>query len=246
MNRGGGLQPPRPNQPAMTTAPPSSLSAALAVFGQLLSYPTPDFNQTVTQALDAVDSLHLPAFRNAIDALNHDEREELYTATFDVNPRCVPYVSIHLFGEENFKRGEFMAALHSQYEQAGFECGGELPDHLAVLLRYAATLGEPARRELVEFCLLGPLARIIQALPGDHPYRLSLDAVDETLRNHYPGIEAPLSPLEQMRQHGICPTVSDGCNCGPVAGSIVDGPGDVDSPAEAGAPFLSPRSTLTV
>ena len=197
---------------------------ALALLGRLLSYPTANFDEVLALAAESVDSLHMLAFRNVIDLLTHEEREELYTATFDVTPRCVPYASIHLFGEENFKRGEFMAALHNQYEQVGFDTCGELPDHLADLLRYASTLAEPARRELVEFCMLRPLEKIIQSLPEDHPYLHVLNAVDETLRAHYPGIEAPLSPLDQMRQHGICPTVSDGCNCGP----IVDGPGDID------------------
>jgi nitrate reductase delta subunit len=243
----------------MTSAPPITHThgASLALLGRLLAYPGADFDEILAQAQETLDSLPLLAFRSALAALTPDEREELYTDTFDVTPRCVPYVSIHLFGEENFKRGEFMAALQSQYEQAGFDSGGELPDHLAVLLRYAATLAEPARRELVEFCLLGPLAKISQALPDDHPYRFVLEAVDETLREHYPGIEAPLSPLEQMRQHGICPTVSDGCNCGPVSPPIIDGPGDPDGartsvrsiPSEdptrtkVRAPFHSPRST---
>jgi nitrate reductase assembly molybdenum cofactor insertion protein NarJ len=212
-----------------TTDATTRIDTALAVLGRLLSYPMADFDDVLDLAKESVDSLHLLAFRNAINPLTHDEREELYTATFDVTPRCVPYASIHLFGEENFKRGEFMAALHSQYEQVGFDTFGELPDHIAVLLRYASTLGEPARRELVEFCMLRPLEKITQSLPEDHPYLHILNAADETLRAHYPGIEAPLSPLDQMRQHGICPTVSDGCNCGPVSTPIIDGPDDIET-----------------
>jgi hypothetical protein len=133
--------------------------------------------------------------------------------------------------------------LHSQYEQIDFDTFGELPDHIAVLLRYSSMLCEPARRELVEFCMLRPLEKITQSLPEGHPYLHILHAVDETLRNHYPGIETPLSPLEQMRQHGICPTVSDGCNCGPVSTPIIDGPRDLDSPAETSAP-ISTTSTF--
>lgn len=254
MNRGDSIAAVPP--PAMTSAPsnipaPPGLDTALAVLGRLLEYPGPDFDGFLAHARDTVDSLALVAFCDTIAPLDHDQREELYTATFDVTPRCVPYASIHLFGEENFKRGEFMAALHQQYELAGFTTGGELPDHVAVLLGYAATLGESARRELVEFCLLGPLGKIAAALAEDHPYRFLLDAVDETLRAAYPGIQAALSPVEQMRQHGVCPTVSDGCHCGP----IVDGPLDdgapasagvttQDRPAEAGAPILPTHSTL--
>lgn len=213
-------------------------AAALAVLGRLLSYPKPDFDEVLAQSLETLDSLPLTAFHRAMNALTRDEREELYTGTFDVTPRCVPYTSIHLFGEENFKRGEFMAALHCQYEQSGFDTCGELPDHVSVLLGYAATLPEPARRELVEFCLLGPLSKIRASLPEEHPYRFVLDAVEDTLRSQYPGIEAPLSPAEQMRQHGICPTVSDGCNCGPVSGTIVDGPDDIESIPTTSTPEL--------
>lgn len=232
----------------MTTAilpsRPTAASEALSCLGRLLSYPSADFDEAIDEALATLDSLPLLAFRSAIRELTWTQREELYTATFDVTPRCVPYLSIHLFGEENFKRGEFMAALNSQYEQSGFETEGELPDHIAILLRYAATLSDPARRELVEFCLLGPLAKITAALPDDHPYRLLLDTVDATLRGQYPGIEAPLSPLEQMRQHGLCPTVSDGCHCGPASAPIIDGPGDIDLTADAGATSHSPSASL--
>jgi len=223
-----------------------TLAAELALLGRLLSYPGADFEQVLAQALATVDSLPLLAFHSAIHALTQDEREELYTATLDVTPRCVPYVSIHLFGEENFKRGEFMAALHSQYERQDFDTGGELPDHLAILLRYASVLAEPERRELVEFCLLGPLRKMVESLAGGHPYGFLLQAVDEVLHAHYPGIEAPPSPLEQMRQHGICPTVSDGCNCGSVAAPIIDGPCDQDTPAEAGAPSHLPVQSTSV
>ena len=178
---------------------------------------------------------------SALAALTPDQREELYTATFDVNPRCLPYLSIHLFGEENFKRGEFMAALHHQYETRGFDRGRELPDHIGTLLRYAATLEDPERRELAEFCILGPLGKLIAALDGDHPYRPLLVAADDALRAAYPGIEPALSPLEQMRQHGFCPTASPGgCSCGP----IVDGPGDRDArPAPVHAPSPIPITT---
>jgi nitrate reductase delta subunit len=156
----------------------------------------------------------LGRFAAAMSALPPDEREGLYTATFDVTPVCVPYVSIHLFGEENFKRGEFMAALQARYRQAGFDARGELPDHLAVLLRFAARTDEPERRELFQFCLLGPVARMIEALSETNPYRSLLQAVRETLQGAYPEMRPAASPLEQMRRHGMpCAPPADGCHC---------------------------------
>jgi nitrate reductase molybdenum cofactor assembly chaperone len=165
---------------------------------------------------DTADSKSaLQRFATAMSALTSDEREELYTATFDVTPACVAYVSIHLFGEENFKRGEFMAGLQARYAQAGFNAGGELPDHLAVLLRFAAETDEVERRELTEFCLLGPLGKMIAALSEANPYRALLETVREVLEAAYPGIRPATSPLEQMQQHGpACATTAAGCGCG--------------------------------
>lgn len=128
-----------------------------------------------------------------------DDLQELYTATFDVTPVCVPYVSIHLFGEENFKRGEFMAALNARYVETGFATNGELADHIAVLLRFAAQVDEVERRELAEFCLLGPLEKMIAALPEANPYRQVLEAV----KAEFAGVQAAPLPVELMQTHGV-------------------------------------------
>lgn len=188
------------------------MQEALTALAGLLEYPGADFDARIARAAAAAP---LARFTAAISALTTDEREERYTATFDVTPACVPYVSIHLFGEENFKRGEFMAGLHARYAQAGFDCNGELPDHVAVLLRFAAEADEAERRELTEFCLLGPLNKMIDVLAAENPYRPLLEAVREVLQAAYPGMKPAPSPLEQRQQHGAgCAAISAGCNCG--------------------------------
>jgi len=150
-------------------------------------------------------------------ASSPEEREELFTSVFDVSPACVPYVSVHLLGEENFKRGAFMAALHRRYQETGFSTGGELPDHLAVLLRFAAETHEAERRELVQFCLLGPLDRMIEALAAENPYCGLLATVREVLRAAYPDLEPAPSPREQRQRPGVsCGATSSACGCGAV------------------------------
>jgi nitrate reductase delta subunit len=64
--------------------------------------------------------------------------EELYTSTFDMQPVCYPYVGYHLLGE-SYKRGMFMAQLNEGYHERGFSSGTELPDHVAVVLRFLAS-----------------------------------------------------------------------------------------------------------
>jgi nitrate reductase delta subunit len=194
----------------------SSLTDQLQALARLLEYPT---GQDYT------------ALAPALAALSPEQREELYTATFDVTPACVPYVSIHLFGEENFKRAEFMAALLGRYRQAGFETCDELPDHVSVLLRFLAQTDEAERRELIQFCLLGPLGKMVAALAVENPFRALLEAVSRMLHAAYPGLEPAMSPLEQMRQHGAaCAEVSSSCSCG----AIMDGTAD-PSPSPVGA-----------
>lgn len=166
----------------------------LHALARLLEYPGADFAARLAAAP--------PGDYAALAALTNDAREELFAATFDIAPSCVPYVSIHLFGEENFKRGEFMAALRARYAAAGFDSGGELPDHLAVLLRFAACVTSDEWRELTAFCLLGPLAGMLAALPAAHPYRAVLLAVERELHAVCPNVHAVPSPFEQMRTHG--------------------------------------------
>lgn len=173
---------------------PDSGAATLHALAALLEYPGPDFPARLVAA-------PFPG-QAALAHLSPDRREELYTATFDVTPACVPYTSIHLFGEENFKRGEFMAALHARYAQAGFDSNGELPDHIAPLLRYAAQTDENERRELAAFCLLGPISRMSESLAPTNPYRAVLAAARAELERLCPGVQPAPSPRDQMQHHG--------------------------------------------
>jgi nitrate reductase molybdenum cofactor assembly chaperone len=219
---------------------------ALESLARLLEYPAADFESRLAQArerlcqqpVDPSDTLATPAarsldrFADAMLAMPDGCREELYTRTFELSPACVPYVSIHLFGEENFKRGEFMAALHARYAEVGFCPGQELPDHLAILLRFAAATDDTERHELLEYCLLKPLGRMNGALAKDNPYLDLLETVQRLLDEMHPNAKAALSPLEQMRANGqLCNTVSAGCHCGPEAGANA-GKQSGDVPAE--------------
>lgn len=134
---------------------------------------------------EAATSLTL--FQNATQGWSQDATEEAYLRAFDLAPLAVPYVSVHLFGEENYRRGEFMARLYEAYGKTGFDCGTELPDHFAVLLRYADRLKGEERRELLELCLREPLVKMTATLrKNGHPYHFLLqalrDAVDSDLR----------------------------------------------------------------
>ena len=66
--------------------------------------------------------------------------QEEYVRTFDFNPLCAPYISHHLYGDNN-KKSDFMISLKELYRQYDFtprSC--ELPDHVATLFDCAAHL----------------------------------------------------------------------------------------------------------
>lgn len=74
--------------------------------------------------------------------------KELYTTTFDMQPVCYPYLGYQLFGE-SYKRGAFMAQLNEAYHTIGYSAVQELPDHVAIVLRY---LGLDATNRQHDFC----------------------------------------------------------------------------------------------
>ncbi len=147
-------------------------SELLARLADVLEYPVGDLGEqctTLSRLLeeDRPGAAHaIEDFGKAIEGLSLSRLEEIYAATFDVNPVCCLYVGYHLFGE-SYKRGAFMARLNADYRQRGFEPGNELPDHLPVLLRYLATLDDTElRSSLLEDALLPALAIIAKGFDG--------------------------------------------------------------------------------
>ena len=109
--------------------------------------------------------------------------EEMYTRTFDLQAVCSPYVGFHLFGE-SYKRGIFMARLNKGYCERGFSAGSELPDNVAVVLRFLALGNEDEfSRALLSDGLRPTLAKMAQALPSpsDNPYSEVINALSLVL-----------------------------------------------------------------
>lgn len=76
-----------------------------------------------------------------IETTRAEKIEELYTSTFDLAPSCCPYVGVHLIGD-NQRRRVFLVRLRERFRAHGFSAETELPDHLAVLLRFLSAVGD--------------------------------------------------------------------------------------------------------
>lgn len=73
-----------------------------------------------------------------------------YVATFDHRKRCCPYLTYYAHGDTR-KRGLALVRLKQTYARAGWRLtDDELPDHLAVVLEFAATDPATGLRLLTE------------------------------------------------------------------------------------------------
>jgi nitrate reductase delta subunit len=104
--------------------------------------------------------------------------EEVYTATFDLQPACHPYLGYQLCGESQ-QRALFLMQLQQLYRRHGYTAGSELPDHLATVLRFIAGSDDRAcREELVADGLLPTLDKMLRELDGGtNPYAELLQAL---------------------------------------------------------------------
>lgn len=168
-------------------------------FAELLEYPGPGLVEAAREC-EALTGHSVPEaapllheFRSFVEATPAGRVEEIYSATFDLDAAYHPYVGYHLFGE-TYKRSLFMLELRERYRAQGFVVEQELPDHLAVLLRFLARHSESdLAGEILHEALLPALDRMTgkarsagyddesSGLPdrerARHPYRAVLEGL---------------------------------------------------------------------
>ncbi|MCC7103577.1 MAG: nitrate reductase molybdenum cofactor assembly chaperone [Chloroflexi bacterium] len=156
----------------LTLVPTATRSPLFHCFATLLGYPSPELAEAARngEALlsaehpDAAAQLH--RFRETVERLPLGRMEEIYTGAFDLTSSSFPYVGYHLFGE-SYKRSVFLLGLKERYQAHGYSIGVELPDHLAVLLGFAAITDDADLiRDLVEEAVLPVLPRLLGEGPA--------------------------------------------------------------------------------
>ncbi|HKR48038.1 MAG TPA: nitrate reductase molybdenum cofactor assembly chaperone [Pseudonocardiaceae bacterium] len=125
-----------------------------------------------------------PALVSFVDHLRRTPPLELaayYVETFDLRRRNCLHLSYYAYGDTR-KRGMALLRFKHAYRAAGVELGEhELPDHLAVVLEFAATVDSvTGRRLLIEYRPVVELLRL-SLHEGGSPYAGVLDAVCATL-----------------------------------------------------------------
>ena len=159
------------------------------LFADLLDYPSPALarqaHEATAGAATAQSAALLNEFCTFVEQASPARLEELYTGTFDLQAVCCPYVGYHLFGD-SYKRSMFMAQLNGGYRDRGFSPGNELPDHVAVILRFLAIApGDPFSQALLHDGLIPALEAMVGAFDdhSDNPYAAVLRALLLELRD---------------------------------------------------------------
>lgn len=153
----------------------------------LLEYPSVELLALLPQLRAAAgeldDRFRLPLMQ-VVDHLAGKPLTELeaqYVTTFDLRRKCALYLTYYAYGDTR-KRGVALVEFKQAYRAAGVELSDdELPDHLAVVLEFAAT-GDAASgiRLLLDHRAGLELLRLA-LLDAGSPYVGALVAVSATL-----------------------------------------------------------------
>ncbi|MFM9589244.1 nitrate reductase molybdenum cofactor assembly chaperone [Streptomyces scabiei] len=120
----------------------------LRLMSLLLQYPDAELSDARPAVARAVAALppsrtaaELAAFTAWFTAQEPDTLERHYVETFDLRRRSSLYLTYYLHGDTR-RRGMALLTLARTYRAGGWEItGGELPDHLPVVLEFAAVAG---------------------------------------------------------------------------------------------------------
>lgn len=171
-----------------------------------LSYPDEQLINKIPQLRAVVAEMRpgeiptrLSRFLDHLDSATLETHQNSYVDTFDLSKNHALHLSYWTDGDTR-RRGEVLAAFKQAYRDTGFvvSTGGELPDHLTIVLEYAA-LADPVKGvELLQTYRASiELLRIALEESGS-PYADVINAICRTL----PG-KSPETRTEVMAMVGL-------------------------------------------
>jgi nitrate reductase delta subunit len=172
---------PRPARSARTQA------LAWQAASLLLDYPDDTLLSKVPMVRAAARSLpesigpSVERFLVHLETTPLQELQEQYVETFDTRRRCNLFLTYFAHGDTR-KRGMALLRFKQTYLASGFELSGEeLPDHLCVVLEYAATIDQQSGRDLILDHRAGLELLRLSLLDLRSPWAPVVDAVCATL-----------------------------------------------------------------
>ena len=137
----------------------------------------------------------LVAFLAHLDGTPLADVQRHYVSIFDMKRKACPYLTYWTHGDTR-NRGTEILRFKQAYLDFGFDAGDtELPDHLAVLLEFAA-VGDRLTGDALLAEHAGPIRLLRVALAGlDSAYVHVLDALVATLPTETPAVRARMAEL---------------------------------------------------
>lgn len=171
-------------KPAM---PPEQLLIAWQSASLLLNYPDDallgqlDLIQTASQRLPLTVGASIREFVAHLKLTPVSQLQAAYVETFDTRRRCNLFLSYFAHGDTR-KRGMALLRFKQTYIDSGFLLDdSELPDHLCVVLEYAATIDQVQGRQLMLDHRAGLELLRLSLRDAGSPWASVLDAVSFTL-----------------------------------------------------------------
>ncbi|MGB3342276.1 MAG: hypothetical protein WBA61_00055 [Aequorivita sp.] len=106
-----------------------------SLLANLFRYPEEDFMLHLKESQDFLDEFYpvagneLQLFSEYMNNSQSDEKKELFTKTFDVQPICYLDLGYVMFGED-YKRGAFLLNMKMEQQKINNDCGTDLPDNI--------------------------------------------------------------------------------------------------------------------
>jgi nitrate reductase delta subunit len=174
------------------TLPPEQLTIVWQSVSLLLDYPDEQLLARV-ELIRSASRVLPPAIGDSLRSfLGHLEETPLpelqadYVETFDARRRCNLFLTYFAHGDTR-KRGMALLRFKQTFMRAGFELdpessrGAELPDHLCVVLEFAATADRDLGRDLMLDHRAGLELLRLSLRDMGSPWASLLDAVTATL-----------------------------------------------------------------
>ncbi|WP_435615750.1 nitrate reductase molybdenum cofactor assembly chaperone [Streptomyces coelicoflavus] len=190
----------------LTSEETAGRALTLRFVSLLLQYPDaeltsarPELTNVGAALPDTVAAEHLARFTDWFGAQGPEALEQHYVEMFDLRRKSSLYLTYYLHGDTR-RRGMALLTLNQRYRAAGWNIdGGELPDHLPVVLEFAALAGPGGGEAPLRQHRRG-LELIHRALTdADSPYRHVLAALLTLLP---PPTEADRAAVAQLAAEG--------------------------------------------
>jgi nitrate reductase delta subunit len=192
----------RRRRPAL---PPDQLTIVWQSVSLLLDYPDEGLLSRVDLLRSASHGLpdeirdSIGAFLAHLEATPLPELQSDYVETFDTRRRCNLFLTYFAHGDTR-KRGMALLRFKQTYLRAGFELDdAELPDHLCVVLEFAATVDQELGRDLM-----------LDHRAGLELLRLSLQDLGSPWANLVGAVTATLPPLRGDERDAVRRLAAEG------------------------------------